>query len=192
MEENRSALRTEKLSNSNYHAWKQKILLILILKDLDHYLTEDPPGKEGDQMSRSWTLGDQKAHATIGLAIFDEHLEHVRAAESAKGVWEKINNVFECHAFFNRLTEGRRLYTVSMEAGEKVLPYLNPVKHLVATLKSMDVVIDVQEMVMAVLNGVPPTYETLIIALSALGSDGRKFSYDSVKVECCKKNCVRR
>lgn len=51
MEYNWSGVRIGKLSDSNYHAWKQKALLVLTLKDLGRYLIEDSPGQEDDQMS---------------------------------------------------------------------------------------------------------------------------------------------
>lgn len=114
MEDNGSAVRIEKLSDSNYHAWKQIIILVLTLRDLDYYLTEDPSGKEDEQMNRKWNRGDRKAQAIIGLVMSDEDLELMRNAESAKDMWKKINNVFERHTLLNRPTARRRFYTVSM------------------------------------------------------------------------------
>lgn len=49
------------------------------------------------------------------------------------------------------------MFTVRMENGEKILTYLNRVKQLVSTLKSMGVIIDEDELSMASLNGLPST-----------------------------------
>ena len=76
-------------------------------------------------------------------------------------------DVFERHTLLNKLSARRRLYTATMEHGEKMLTYLNRVKQLAATLKSMGVAIDDQELAMAALNGLPSTYESLIVALDA-------------------------
>lgn len=43
MEESGGSMKTEKLSYSNYYAWKQKINLVLTLKDLDAYMENDMP-----------------------------------------------------------------------------------------------------------------------------------------------------
>ena len=42
-----SQFRVEKLSDSNYHVWKEHIQSVLCLKDLDIYMEEDPPVVEG-------------------------------------------------------------------------------------------------------------------------------------------------
>ena len=45
----------------------------------------------------------------------------------------------------------------------------------------MNVDIDDKEMAMAVLNGLPARFESLIVALDALGSEDKMFSLDFVK-----------
>ena len=174
-----SSTRIEKLSDSNYYAWKQKIVLLLALKDLDEYIECDPPLEE--EMLKIWIRHDRKARAIIGLSLSDEHLEHVRDVQTAKEMWNTIVNVFERHTLLNKLSARRRFYTVSMENGEKMLTYLNRVKQLASTLKSMGVEIDDQELAMAALNGLPPSYESLIVALDALGNEEKFFTFELVK-----------
>ena len=167
------------MNDPNFHAWKQKIVLILSLKDLDEFIEDDPPTEKSELCK--WTKSDRKARAIIGLSLSDEHLEHVRDVETAKEMWTAIKNVFERHTLLNKLSARRKFYTVTMENGEKVLTYLNRVKQLSATLKSMGVEIDDKEQAMAALNGLPPSYENLIVALDALGNEDRSFSFDLVK-----------
>lgn len=68
-----------------------------------------------------------------------------------------------------------------MENDEKILTYLNRVKRIAATLKSMSVTIDNEELGMTSRNGLPSTYESLIVALDALGTDAKTFNFDLVK-----------
>lgn len=107
----------EKLNDSNFHAWKQKIVLILALKDLDGFIEDDPPADKSE-LSK-WVKNDRKARAIIGLSLSDEHLEHVRDVESAKKMWEAIMNVFERHTLLNKLSARRKFYTVTMKKGRK-------------------------------------------------------------------------
>lgn len=58
-----------------------------------------------------------------------------------------------------------------MEKGKKLLTCLNRVKHLAATLKPVNVDIDDQELAIVVLNGLPSSYEGLIVALEGLGKE---------------------
>ena len=37
------SMKIEELNDSNYHAWKQKIVLLLSLKYLDDLIEENPP-----------------------------------------------------------------------------------------------------------------------------------------------------
>ena len=168
----------EKLNDSNFYVWKERIVHILALKDLDAFIEDLPTEDIG---SAVWKKNDRKARAIIGLSLSDEHLEHVRDVKTAREMWNVILNVFERHTLLNKLSARRKFYTVTMQTGEKVLTYLNRVKQLAATLKSMNVEIDDQEIAMAALNGLPSSYESLIIALDALGNDEKVFTFDLVK-----------
>ena len=162
--------------------WKQKIQLLLALRDVDEYIVEGRvPSEERAEERKKWIRGDSKAKALIGLSLSDEHLEHVRDVDTAHEMWDAIVNVFERHTLLNKLAARRDFYTVKMLSGEKVLPYINRVKQLAAILKSVSVNIDDKEMAIAVLNGLPARFQALIVALDALGNEEKIFSLDFVK-----------
>ncbi|CDF39842.1 unnamed protein product [Chondrus crispus] len=176
------SIRIDKLTDSNLYVWKQKIQLLLALRDVDQYIVEGRvPSEERAEERKKWIRGDSKAKALIGLSLSDEHLEHVRDVDTAHEMWEAIVNVFERHTLLNKLAARREFYTVKMLSGEKMLAYINLVKQLAAILKSMSVNIDDKEMAMAVLNGLPARFEALIVALDALGNEEKIFSLDFVK-----------
>jgi gag-polypeptide of LTR copia-type len=52
------------------------------------------------------------------------------------------------------------------------LGFINRVRHIAIELKSMDCVIGDDEIVMAILNGLPPEYDHLVVASDAMGGDG--------------------
>ena len=183
MEEQSSGLgRIEKLTDSNFYIWKQKIQLLLALRDVDQYISDDvvPDSTSADER-RKWIRGDAKAKAIIGLSLSDDHLQHVRGLSSAKETWDAILSVFERHTLLNRLAARREFYTVTMVPNEKVLSFINRVKELGARLQSMSVEIDDKEMAMAVLNGLPSRFDSLIVALDALGNEDKVFGLDFVK-----------
>ena len=108
MESESSTTRVEKLTNINYHSWKQKIIHLLALKDLDECINEDPPVNADEATRRSWHRKDRKAQAIIGLSISDELLENVRDSASAKEMWCIIKDVFERHTLLNKLATRRK------------------------------------------------------------------------------------
>ena len=92
-----SQFRMEKLSDSNYHVWKEHIQSVLCLKDLDIYIEEDPPVVEGAPdvvQTRSelaiWHRSHKKAKETILLALSDAYVEHRRDIKIAKQEWASI------------------------------------------------------------------------------------------------------
>ena len=59
----------DKLTSDNYYAWKQRILHVLALKDLEDFV--DPPDPD-TELDLSWKKKDRKAQALIGLSLSDQ------------------------------------------------------------------------------------------------------------------------
>lgn len=115
------------------------------------------------------------------MSFLNEHLENCRGATTAKEIWQYVLEVFERHTLLNKLSAGRKFYTVTMGNNEKVLVYLIHVKQLAAVLKPMDVEILDSEIAMEALNGLPQSYKKLIVSLYPLGNDDKKITFDLVK-----------
>ena len=126
----------KKLNDSNFHAWKQKIQLLLASKDLDEIIEDDEPDLNELEF-KTWQRKDKKAQACIGLTLSDSMLENVRECETAKEMWETICDVFEKHTLLNKLAARRRFYTAEKLESESILAYSNRIRQLGATLKSM-------------------------------------------------------
>lgn len=180
MDDRGSLVKIDKLTDTNFYVWKQKIQLLLALRDLDEYIDCDTPAETSENY-KSWLRADSKARAIISLSLSDDHLEHVRDCTTAKQTWLAILNVFERHTLLNKLAARRDFYTVQMHTSESVLQFVNRVKQLAARLKTMSVVVDDKEMAMAVLNGLPDRFHSLIVALDALGNEQKDFGLDYVK-----------
>ena len=178
MDIDHSGSKIDKLTSNNYHAWKQRILHVLALKDLEDYV--DPPDSS-TEINDSWVKKDRKAQALIGLSLSDQILESTRDVKSCHQMWKIIQDIFERHTLLNKLSARRNFYTASKEEGESVLNFSNRVRHLASTLKSMNVEIVESEMAMTLLNGLPDEYSPLICALDALGSEESQLDFEFVK-----------
>ena len=179
MDDQLSSFKVVKLGDDNFYIWKQRIELVLAYRELDQHISDDPPAELDDTFT-SWKRGDARARAIIGLSLSDEHLEHVRDVKTAKEMWKCILNVFQRRTLLNKLAARRNFYTVTMKHGEKMLNYINRIRQLASTLKSMDAHVEDAEVAMTILNGLPQQYSNLIVALDALGSD-QAFTVDFVK-----------
>lgn len=170
----------EKLTEHNFHVWKQKIDLIIAYREVDHVVSERNPYDEGSSEHKRWVRSDKVALPVIGLSLSDDMLEHVRGLETAKEMLESIVNVFNRHTLLDKLRSRRDFYTATMKTGEKMLTYINRIRHFSTILKSMNVLIEDDEVAMAVLNGLPAKYGNIITALDALG-DNSTFTLEFVK-----------
>ena len=129
----------ERLVASNFYIWKQKIHLLLALRDVDQYVFDDIPENATSDERRKWIRGDAKAKAVIGLTPSDYYLQYVRGCSSARETWDAIMNVFERHTLLNKLAARRDFCTVSMLLSEKVLVFINREKQVASRLQSTSV-----------------------------------------------------
>jgi len=144
MESELSSSKIDKLTHDNYYAWKQRIVHLLALRDLDEHIDDDPPSDDSTSF-HTWRKKDRKAQAIIGLTLSDELLENVRECHTAKEMWTAIMNVFERHTLLNKLAARRKFYTAAKHETETVLQFSNRIRQLASTLKSMNVTIDKSE-----------------------------------------------
>jgi hypothetical protein len=100
----------DKLNDNNYHTGKQKIELVLAFRDLDEVVFETPSPDMGSSLEAAtlFKKKDAKAKAVIGMTLRDEHLEHVRSAKTAAGMWTVLKNMFQRNSLQNKLTARRR------------------------------------------------------------------------------------
>ena len=66
MESESNNFRVEKLNDSNFHAWKKKILLLLASKDLDEIIQDEEPELK-DSKFKVWRRRDKKHKLVLTL-----------------------------------------------------------------------------------------------------------------------------
>ena len=96
-------------------------------------------------------------------------------------MWKKICDIFERHTLLNKLSARKKFYTAVKEETESALQFSNRIRQLASTLKSTKVTVDESEMAMALLNGLPDAFDSLISALDALHGEKDNLKFDFVK-----------
>lgn len=164
------SFKIEKLGESNFHIWKQKVLLALAFRELEgHVSTVRAPTDPTELLA--WNKNDAKARAIIGFTLNNEHLDQVRDVDTAAGMWKIIIDMFQRKTLLNCLNARRKFYSVKMADKDRVLPYINRVRQLASDLRAMDVEISDQEMAMTVLCGLTTKFDHLIVAIDAVADD---------------------
>jgi len=165
-------IKIDKLTETNFHEWRQRIKMILALRDLDDMLDED--GKPTDAETRElavWKRRDTKASAIIGLTLESEQLEHVSGCKTTAEMWSTLQGVFQRKSVMNKMKARREFHTVAMNVGEGMLGYINRVRNLGENLKAMGGKVMEMDVAMSVLNGLTSKYENLLVALDGKGGD---------------------
>jgi len=165
-------IKIDTLTEANLHEWRQRIKMILELRDRDHMLDEDgnPTNTEVRELAL-WKRRDTKASAIIGLTLRSEQLEHVSGCKTTVEMWSTLQGVFQRKSLMNKMKARREFYTVEMTVGEGMLGYINRVRNLGENLKAMGGEVTEMYVATSVLNGLKSKYENLLVALDANGED---------------------
>ncbi|GKU94135.1 hypothetical protein SLEP1_g7663 [Rubroshorea leprosula] len=133
-----------RFDGSNFALWKLKMHAMLV-KDgcAVAFLPreEKPEGMTDKQFSKK----DEMALANLQLALDDNVLFNVETESTAKGLWEKLKNIYEGKSLANKIFLRRQLYNLKMKDGGSVQEHLNVFNSLTSKLLSLDVKIDDEE-----------------------------------------------
>jgi len=171
-------IKIDKLTETNSHEWRQRIKMVLALRDLDDMLDED--GKPTDAETRElavWKHRNTKASAIIALTLGSEQLEHVSGCKTTAEMWSQLQGVFQRKSLMNKMKARREFYTVEMIVGDSMLGYINSVRNLGENLKAMGGEVTETAVAMSVLNGLTSKYENLLVALDAKGEDELRLDF---------------
>ena len=171
--EGSSSIRIDKLCDNNFHTWKQKIELIMSLRELEDHIDIECCKllPTDDEALAKWNKADAKAKAIIGLNLSDEYLEQINECSTAIGMWTTIQELFQRSTLLNKLHARRKFYSSIMKEDEKVLVFIARVRQYASDLKSMSVEITDEEVAMTILSGLPSRFEHLIVAIDTTKED---------------------
>jgi len=131
-------IKIDKLTETNFREWRQRMKMVLALRDLDERLDEDgKPAHEEVREFAVWKRRDTKASAIIGLSLGSEQLEHVSGCKTTAEMWSTLQGVFQRKSLINKMKARREFYTAAMNVGEGMLGCINRVRNLGENLKAM-------------------------------------------------------
>ena len=145
---------------SNYNAWRFRILRILKEKEL-HLALED---------STVSSTKDDQAFTIITLNIKDSQIPYIQNATTAKEAWTALKDVHHGIGTNGRMILMQRLWGLKMSEGQDMAEHLNQFRELANQLRSLsseDKEVDDSELVTILTLSLPASYELLVMALQS-------------------------
>lgn len=141
----------ERLDVDNYATWKNRMKWLLLSK-----------GLWGDNLT---TEQDKKALAHIGLCVKEHHLPILEDCNTAKEAWDKLKAIFEAKSNARKRQLRKELAQLKMGAAEPLTKYVARAKDIQNKLQAAGHSTADQEVVWAVLAGLPAVYDTVVTVL---------------------------
>ena len=126
---------------------------------------------ENDNTLNKWKIKDQKARATICLAILLALLSHVRACTTAQEVWIKLQETYEAKCASRKLFLWERFFNLRMSLEQSAEEFISQLDENVEQLECVGAKINEEIKTMKLLSSLPPKFNTLTVALKSVTDD---------------------
>ena len=169
--ENESARVIDKFKGDNFNLWKFKMEMVLESMDLWEIVdeSEEPPSIDDDpKVIKDYNRRVKKAMSVIGLNLVDNQLAHIKSCKGPAEAWKTLCNIHETKSLSNILFIRRKFFTIKMQEGDDLLTHINQMKALADQLNCLEVPVKDEDIVMTLLESLPPSFENLITALETL------------------------
>lgn len=160
-----SIMQIEKLDVDNYETWSLQMKSVLIHLDLLHAIEESLGHEANDEAKKVFKTANDKAVATIILAVQSSQLHHIKGIESARGVWNKLREVHLPNTPVRKITLCKKLLSLKMMESEKMNDFLDKFVDLTTKLNETGLVIQDELLTVILLSSLPESYENFIIAM---------------------------
>jgi hypothetical protein len=154
------------LNDNNYGTWAPRVTMLLTLEKCMRMVTEGlgaEPTPEDIEM-------DENAKAVIGAYLSDSLLPTFKAAPSAKALWDTLAATFSRQNHTRRLTLRRELTSMKKQQSETMSMYFARAQQLREDLQGADQDIGEDEVVCAVLSGLPRQYDVAVAIMEQADS----------------------
>jgi len=145
---------------SNYHAWRFRIIRILKEKDLLAVIED----------STVSSVKDDQAFTIITLNIKDSQIPHIQDATTAKAAWPSLREVHQGIGTNGRMVLMQPLWALKLLEGHNMAQHLNQFRELANQLRGLSTVgkeVDDSELLTILTLSLLESYEPLVMALQS-------------------------
>ncbi|KAI0504734.1 hypothetical protein KFK09_015687 [Dendrobium nobile] len=166
------------LSLENYSLWKSHILKIIRANGFQHFLdpTCSPPAQtitnqdgssSPNPLFSQWLLTDQNLSASICSTISPTILPYVLPLEFTSAIWTTLEIQFQSTNRSKVIQLKNELHNISLK-NFTMIQYLTEIKSLVDKIAAAGSVVDTEDIILYILNGLPPSYQSFKTAIRTM------------------------
>ncbi|KAF6149224.1 hypothetical protein GIB67_026080, partial [Kingdonia uniflora] len=155
----------------NFGLWQIQVQDILIQGGLRKALKGKPipktpvkgitAQKADEDEEEDWEDLDSRAASGIRLCLAKNILANVAGEKSAKGLWEKLESLYQTKSLSNCLYLKERLHTLKMNEGTSVGDHLGSLNGIVSELESIGVKVEDEDKALQVIWSLPSSFKHL-------------------------------
>ena len=154
----------------NFGLWQLQVNDLLILFRLHKALKGKPTASSAEDSTRSevskstvsdedWEELDLKDASTKRLCLTKNILANVSGISIAKGLWKKLEQVYQAKSLSNRLYLKDQFHTLHMEKGTRISNHMSIPNGIISNLDAIGVVITDEDKAMRLIRSLPTSYE---------------------------------
>ena len=161
----------EKLNDTNYHIWKDYMESLLVDKG-DLYMLVD-----GTEMAplmgpnlKATIAFKKKQHlawAIICLNVEPNQLVHCKPADP-KEIWDGLAAAHNAQGLASLMLLHQTFYTMSKDTNISMHTWIASIRDIASCIIELGSDVTVEDIILALTHGLPPTYESLIVALDSM------------------------
>ena len=149
---------------------------LLIKSRLQEALKSKPTIVSGEDSARfevsksvvsdeDWKELNLKATSTIRLCLAKNILANVFGILTAKGLWEKLEQIFQAKSLSNWLYLNEQFHTLRMEKGKRISDHLSILNDIILDLEAIGVMISNEDKTLLLIWSLPTSYEHMKLIL---------------------------
>ncbi|KAF3783699.1 hypothetical protein EJ110_NYTH31875 [Nymphaea thermarum] len=164
--------KTEKLNGTNFHSWKRRIMLALILEKLIYVINQpfptlgDKPTNEEIKAYESFVSDDLMAKTTMLAFMEDDQIRVFEDCPTAKEMFDSITSKYNTMTTMHVQLLQEQYNSYRMKESDDVMDYANKMLIMAKDLAMMGSPISDNMQISTILNSLPPSWDVAVTAMS--------------------------
>jgi hypothetical protein len=166
----------QKLSDVNYTDWRIKMEALLEEKELWDIVSGNetmPTTGPNSKATKAFLRKQRLARAKIILHVEDSQLPHTRYNDP-KEIWDSLARVHRSRGFGTLLSMRRRFFSMTKQDSQPMQAWIASMRHAAFELEAADFVVRDINLIIALTQGLPESYSSVIVSLNATPPDQLK------------------